>query len=246
MAGMHTVKQGEYMAFIAAQYGFTNWQTIWNLPQNANLKSQRQNPNVLFPGDQVYVPDPAVKNVAKPTDNTHTFKLKNSTLKLLLTLQDMYEKPIANAKCVLSLDGNTVNVTTDGNGGINQDIPPKTQSGILVIQDSQTPLNNTQIPILIGNLDPVDQVSGQIARLNNLGYAAGDPSKPPVSGDGNSDGNSAGGGGDGADGASGTGSLFSTDPFSSAVQEFQCDNGLTVDGICGPVTQASLKQVHGC
>jgi peptidoglycan hydrolase-like protein with peptidoglycan-binding domain len=139
-----------------------------------------------------------------------------------------------------------VNVTTDGNGGINQDIPPKTQSGILVIQDSQTPLNNTQIPILIGNLDPVDQVSGQIARLNNLGYAAGDPSKPPVSGDGNSDGNSAGGGGDGADGASGTGSLFSTDPFSSAVQEFQCDNGLTVDGICGPVTQASLKQVHGC
>jgi peptidoglycan hydrolase-like protein with peptidoglycan-binding domain len=245
MAGMHTVKQGEYMAFIAAEYGFTNWQTIWNLPQNAALKNQRQNPNVLFPGDQVYVPDPTVKNVAKPTDNTHSFKLKNTTLKLRLTLQDMYEKPIANAKCVLSLDGNTINVTTDGNGGITQDIPPTSQSGILVIQDSdQTPFNNIQIPIRIGNLDPVDQVSGQIARLNNLGYFAGDPDKPQRSGDGNGAGD--GGDGSGTGDGSGAGSSFPTDPFRSAVEEFQCDNRLTVDGICGPVTQAALKKVHGC
>ena len=62
MAGMHTVKQGEYLSLIAAQYGFTNWQTIWNLPQNADLQKQRQNPNVLFPGDQVYVPNRENKN----------------------------------------------------------------------------------------------------------------------------------------------------------------------------------------
>ena len=34
--------------------------------------------------------------------------------------------------------------------------------------------------------------------------------------------------------------------FRSAVEEFQCDYGLTVDGDCGPNTQAKLKQVHGC
>jgi len=33
--------------------------------------------------------------------------------------------------------------------------------------------------------------------------------------------------------------------FLSAVEEFQCDNGLTVDGDCGPNTQAKLKEVHG-
>ena len=241
---MHTVKQGEYMAFIAAEYGFTNWQTIWNVPQNAALKSQRQNPNVLFPGDQVYVPDPAVKNVAKPTDNTHTFKLKNSTLKLRLTLHDMYEEPIANAKCVLSLGGNTINVTTDGNGGIEQEIPPTTQNGILVIQDSeQTPFNNTQIPILIGSLDPVDQVSGQIARLNNLGYFAGDPDKP--GGDSSTD-SSSGCGCPGGDTVSAVIPPGTNQQVQSAVEEFQCDQHLTVDGICGPVTQAALKKVHGC
>ena len=230
MAGMHTVAQGEYMSFIAAEYGFSDWQTIWNLPQNAALKSQRQNPNVLYPGDQVYIPDHDTKQVPKPTDKTHKFKLNTTTLNLQLTLQDMYEKPIANAKCVLSLGGNTINVTTDGNGTIKQTIPPSTQNGVLVIQDSQTAFNDVQIPILVGTLDPIDQVSGQIARLNNLGYFAGDPNKPPV---GNSD------GGDAAP-------MFATDTFTSAVEEFQCDNGLTMDGICGPATQAKLKQVHGC
>jgi N-acetylmuramoyl-L-alanine amidase len=217
MAGMHTVKQGEYMAFIAAQYGFTNWQTIWDLPQNADLKSQRQNPNVLFPGDQVYVPDPAVKNVAKPTDNTHSFKLKNSTFKLRLVLEDMYEKPIANAKCILSLGATTLNVTTDGNGQIEQDIPPTVQNGVLIIQDaSQTPFNNIQIPILVGSLDPIDELTGQQGRLKNLGYFFGDIGSAE------------------------------DDDFKSAVEEFQCDNYLMVDGICGPDTQAKLKQVYGC
>ena len=34
--------------------------------------------------------------------------------------------------------------------------------------------------------------------------------------------------------------------LASAVEEFQCDHGLTVDGKCGSLTQAKLKKVHGC
>lgn len=217
MAGMHTIKQGEYLAYIAGQYGFVSWETIWNLPENADLKNKRQDPNVLFPGDQLYIPDPELQNFSKPTDQTHTFKLKTSTLKIKLVLEDMYEKPVANAQCLLSIDGKSFNVTTDGTGKIEQDIPATAQSGILVIQDTeQTPYNNMQIPIQIGNLDPVEELSGQQARLQNLGYFFGDI-------------------GSAAD-----------DDFKSAVEEFQCDNYLTVDGICGPITQGKLKQLHGC
>ena len=32
----------------------------------------------------------------------------------------------------------------------------------------------------------------------------------------------------------------------SAIEELQCDFGLHVDGVCGPATQAKLKQTHGC
>jgi peptidoglycan hydrolase-like protein with peptidoglycan-binding domain len=34
--------------------------------------------------------------------------------------------------------------------------------------------------------------------------------------------------------------------FKSAVEEFQCDHGLAVDGKCGPKTQAKLEEIHGC
>ena len=161
-------------------------------------------------------PTERIKTIAKPTDNTHSFKLKSTPLRLRLTLLDMYENPIANAKCVLALDGNSQNVTTDGSGKIDQVIPPTTKGGILVIQDDQTPFNNIQIPLLIGSLDPVEEVSGQQGRLKNLGYFMGDVGSTDA------------------------------DALESAVEEFQCDNNLTVDGICGPVTQAKLKQVAGC
>src|SRR5208337_3857442 len=83
-------------------------------------------------------------------------------------------KPIANASCTLSLGGTSSNVTTDGTGKLEQVIQPDTHDGSITIQDPQTPFQGTTIPIKIGNLDPVDQVSGQVARLNNLGYLPGD------------------------------------------------------------------------
>jgi len=180
------------------------------------LKQQRQNPNVLLPGDSIYIPDRNLRQESRGTDQKHTFVKKGKGLKLRLTLLDQYEKPIANASCSLSIGGDTSTVTTDGEGRIEQDIQPDVHDGILVIQDDQTPFNNAQIALKIGDLDPVDAISGQVARLNNLGYFAGDPSTPDQT------------------------------AFESAVEEFQCDNKLTVDGICGPVTQAKLKQVHGC
>jgi len=41
---------------IAAQSGIKNWQTVWNAPQNAALRAQRKKPELIQPGDKVYVP----------------------------------------------------------------------------------------------------------------------------------------------------------------------------------------------
>lgn len=76
-----------------------------------------------------------------------------------------------------------------------------------------------ELEVQIGDLDPVDTASGQKGRLNNLGYRAGDPTAPE-------------------------------DPetkaqFRSAVEEFQCDYKLKVDGVCGPKTQSKLEEIHG-
>jgi len=220
MATYHTVKQGEHLSGIAKRYGFSDYRTIWDHGQNAGLKKKRENPNVIFPGDQLFIPDREQKQEARPTDQTHRFQVNRPPLKLRLVLEDLYEKPIASAKCELHIESVTHELTTDGQGRIEKDVAPDAQRAFLIIHDRQTPVNDLTIPVNIGHLDPVDEVSGQAARLNNLGYFAG-----PIE-DKTDEQNKA--------------------RFQSAVEEFQCDHALAVDGKCGPATQAKLKQVHGC
>jgi Putative peptidoglycan binding domain len=220
MSTVHTVEQGEHLSGIAAEFGFANYRTLWDHPQNAALKQKRQDPNVIFPGDQLFIPDKGEKTEARSTEKRHHFKLKRQPLKLRLILEDLYEKPIANAKVELGVEGAKLELTTDKQGKLEREINPTDKQASLTIKDPQTPISGILIPIKIGHLDPVDELSGQKARLNNLGYLAG-----PIEGRSEEDNN-----------------LI----FHSAIEEFQCEHSLTVDGKCGPMTQSKLKQVHGC
>ena len=170
MGTYHTVVQGEYVSGIAKKYGFSSYKKIWDHAQNAELKKQRQNPNVIFPGDQLFIPDKSEKKETRSTGQRHQFVLKTEKLKLRLVLEDLYEKPIANAQCELSVENETFRLTTDGKGKIEKDIKPGARSAVLTIKDPQTPINKVLIPIKIGDLDPVDKEPGQKARLNNPSY----------------------------------------------------------------------------
>ncbi len=216
MAEYYTVEQGDHLSKIAKDNGFTDYTVIWDRPENADLKKLRKNPNVLLPGDSIYIPDMEQKQETGPTDKRHTFTVDKKTLKLRLVLEDIYEKPIAGASCALLVNGQVFQLTTDGNGKLEQEIPLDATDAFLTIRGDQTPFHDETFPIKIGHLDPIDELSGQIARLNNLGYFAG-----PIAGTDQS-------------------------AFESAVEEFQCDNSLTVNGICDSTTQDKLKQVHGC
>ena len=220
MGTYHTVQQGEHLSGIAKRYGFTSYRTIWDHGENAELKRKRVNPHVIFPDDRLFIPDREEKHELRPTDQQHRFQVQRPELRLRLLLEDLYERPIANAKCDLRIEGETRPLTTDAKGRLDEPISPEAQSAMLLIKDPQTPVNEIAIPVRIGHLDPVDEVSGQTARLNNLGYFAG-----PFQGRSAEDNQAL---------------------FLSAVEEFQCDHGLAVDGKCGPATQARLKQVHGC
>lgn len=237
MAGYYTIQQGDYLSKIASINGFANYHTIWDHPNNAALKKKRQDPNVLFPGDKLFIPEKEERKESSITGKRHTFVVTKQSLKLRLVLEDCYEKPIANAPCTLMVDGEARQVTTDASGKIEQQIPATLKEAFLIINDEQTPFENDAIPIKVGHLDPVEEISGQIARLNNLGYFAGDVNPAQQT---------AGDGGSNDDGKDCNGDRKNDDEFRSAVEEFQCDHGLQVDGKCGPITQAKLKKVHGC
>ncbi len=149
----------------------------------------------------------AASAAASPAQQTDT--------RLRFVLQTMRAKPVASTPCVIHLGQSALPVATDGSGKIEVTLPPGVSSGDIVVQGSGTTLDGVTIPFSVAPLPPVGTILGQEARLNNLGYRAGETHDP------------------------------GTTPFRSAVEEFQCDEGLPVDGKCGPQTQAKLASVHG-
>lgn len=206
-AGPYKVKQGDHIASIAYDAGFLSWKTIWDDGKNAGIKKQR-NPNVLYPGDVIEIPAKQKKEESAPTGEYHTFQAVGEPVMLKVVVLDWAGNPIADTDVEMQLDGKE-KLKTAGDGSVKTNVNAGGE------QEGSISLKGYTLDLKLGHMDPVEELSGQLARLNNLGYRAG-------------------GGTDGTSPA-----------FLSAVEEFQCDYGLTVDGVCGPNTQAKLKDVHG-
>ena len=159
------------------------------------------------------------------TEQRHRFRVHRPPLKLRLKMERCYNTPLKNAECELLVDFDSTLTTTDGEGTLETNLPRNAVNAHLTVTDSIT-LKGRQMPLpirlrlRIGYLNPLDEPSGQKARLSNLGYYRA--SVDEVDDD------------------------IDDDEFQSAVEEFQCEHALTVDGKCGGQTQAKLKEIHGC
>lgn len=165
MALNHTVKRGDCIYSIAFENGFFP-DTIWNHPQNKELKAKRKDPNVLFPGDVVFVPDKRIKEVSKATDQQHRFRVKNVPAKFRLQLLKD-DQPRANEPYVLNVDGAIKEGTTMSDGVVEEYISPNAEHAKLTIGEGE---NAAVYRIRFGTLNPHDEVMGIQGRLNNLGF----------------------------------------------------------------------------
>jgi hypothetical protein len=168
MGQSYTVQQGDHIFGITRQFGFWDYRTIWNDGQNAQLRKQRPNPHVLYPGDVVYIPDKKQKTQSIATGKVHRFELRAKPLKLRLTLRDFDNQPIPGMPCELHIEDQVFNLTSNGDGLIEHEVPVTAQSGVLKVPDL-----DLELPVKIGHLDPHDEDSGWQGRLINLGYHQG-------------------------------------------------------------------------
>ena len=218
----YAVQPGDCMSSIAYSHGFF-WETLWNLPENAALKAQRKDPNVLMEGDTVHLPDLTAKQQSGATSQRHKFRLKGVPETLSIKLLDLNQKPRANMGYTIVIDGDSRQGTTDGNGMLKESIPPDAKSGKLIVPSLPgadgkpvpgKPATQT-IKLQLGALDPVSEPSGVQARLTNLGFY-----KEPTDGDVNG-------------------------AMKQALSAFQTKQGLPVTGVADDATTAKLKDVHG-
>jgi N-acetylmuramoyl-L-alanine amidase len=164
----YTVRKGDCISSIADYYGLF-WEKIWNDPNNSELKEKRKDPNVLYPGDVVFIPEKEIKEYSCATDKKHRFHRKGIPLYLRLQMLDEDDKPIANVSYTLDIDGGeTIEGKTGPDGKIEQAIPPGARSGTLHVE------GDDPVPLSFGELDPIDTAIGVKQRLMNLGYDCGD------------------------------------------------------------------------
>lgn len=216
MTVSHTVVQGDTLSKIAAEYGFADWETVYNYADNADFRVQRPNPNLIFPGDQVAIPEKGEpKKISVSANKAHTFVLRRPQQLLKLRVHDPEGAPLEGWIYKLTIADKSFEGTFSGliehPVGVNQD-----EASLEIKENEEEGSRCLSWTLSIGHLDPIETVSGYQARLNNLSYDCGAV--------------------DGVDGPK----------TQSAIKAYQAANELSVDGIAGPNTRANLEDVYGC
>jgi hypothetical protein len=165
----YVVQPGECLISIAEQHGFL-WESLWALPENAALKSQRKDPFALFPGDVVAIPDARPKEASIATDARHVFRRKGSPAKLSIRIMENGE-PRASAPYLLMVDSEPQRSgVTAADGSINERISPVARRALLVVGQGE---DAVEYELEFGRIDPIDEASGVQGRLHDLGFFAG-------------------------------------------------------------------------
>ena len=100
-------------------------------------------------------------------DRRHVFRRKG--IPALFRLEVLEEGiPKANMKYTLTVNGVDLIGVTDGEGVLQQYLPPNTRHGELLMEDL------TIIRLAFGDLNPSNEIVGVQNRLNNLGFSCGE------------------------------------------------------------------------
>ncbi|MBL8240464.1 MAG: peptidoglycan-binding protein [Bryobacterales bacterium] len=212
---MHTVVDGDTLVGIADQYGFRNWEIIWNHEKNAPLRAQRPDPQILLDGDSVWVPKKEPKLYECETTKKHTFRLKKLWAIFRAKMKDENGTPYGERAYKLTVDGQDFHGKTDGEGLVEQKVPPRAKTGDLTLWPDPNNLREVLTwKLQLGHLDPAATVTGVQARLKNLGYYMGE-----------------------LDGQANAG-------MKAALAAFQSEHGLAPTGELDEATSATLEEIH--
>jgi N-acetylmuramoyl-L-alanine amidase len=168
----HTVQQGECLSRIAVNYGFRDFRTVYDDPGNEDLRKIRPDPNLLFPGDVVFIPEKEPKEESGATAQLHTFRLSAQRRVLRLVLEGLDGEKMASEPYELDIEGDVVSGVTGPDGLIERAIPLDAVNGTLTTTRYSWPLN-------VAHLNPLDDtnddgITGIQARLRNLGFDPGE------------------------------------------------------------------------
>jgi hypothetical protein len=216
MSTVHVVKQGDCLYRIAKQYGFADWHTIYDHADNEAFRHKRPNPNVIFPGDEIAIPDKDTKQITLPTTTKHKLKVKRPKVMLRIKLENELCEPLAGKQFELAFGEELHEGSTDGDGILEVKVKASDEVGELTVWGSgDREAERWFWHIRVGHLDPVEELVGVRQRLNNLGFYCEPKGEEP------------------------------DDTLRFAVKGFQRIEGLDATGEVDDATRGKLVALHG-
>jgi hypothetical protein len=163
----YVIKQGDYLAALAHQLGF-DADTVWNDPSNAQLQQLRPNPNILFPGDVLQIPDPPAQPVAGTSltpGSSNSFVSDAPTVTISVTFAGGDPTTYASKAYTIQELAGLTGLTTDGSGLVTFQALVTLQVATITFTES-----GESRQLSIGGTDPINTLSGIFKRLQNLGF----------------------------------------------------------------------------
>jgi hypothetical protein len=211
----YLIREGDYLTKLGVQLRF-DADRVWQQPKNGALREARDNPDMLAPGDVVFVPEAPPKPAAATTGTTNRYRAKvpRATVKVAFFDGD---KPLAGEPYELTGLGARVLERTGPDGCVTFVAAVDVREVRIVFHE-----RGLSYPVLIGDLDPVEVETGVNMRLAHLGYfgfALGAADQEPRT--------------------------DAREPRSAAIAAFQVDAGLSPTGEVNDETRAALVEWHG-
>jgi hypothetical protein len=207
----YIVKQGDYLAKIANAAGVKP-EVIWDDPKNQELRSLRPNPDTLLPGDVIFVPERERRPMRLDIGATNRIIADVPEVDVHIELCDD-EGPLADEPYELEGLGETLQGRSDSSGKVSFKAFIHLRTATVSLPD-----RGVSYEVRLGDMDPVEELSGVRARLTNLGYylARRGPRKKD-----------------------------SDEALVLAVKRFQADQGLPVTGEIDRALLDTLVSAHG-
>jgi hypothetical protein len=158
----YVVRPGDYLLKISVNLGF-DADAVWGLAENKPLRDLGRDPNILCPGDVLYVPGDPPPPLSLQTGSLNMFNAPNAPVKVQVRFTER-GKPLVNEPYLVE-GADVPPGSLDGDGNFQADIVTSVEQLIV-----RFPNRYEAYTVTVGQLDPITERSGVIQRLAHLGY----------------------------------------------------------------------------
>jgi hypothetical protein len=165
----HIIQQGESIISLSKRYGIPA-DKIWDKPENRSLRERGRTPAILYPGDEVVIPEKESKEINAATEQRHRFRCEGRTRWLRVNFRRRGEGR-AHEPYVAVVDGRDFRGNLDGEGKLEIRVPSDAREAVVFIgREGQ----EERYTLKVGHVDPLTETRGVQHRLKNLGFSCGE------------------------------------------------------------------------